>query len=59
MPRCDACDVRIAEGRQWIELTHNYPRMRFDSSFCSAECATTYLDSGLFEADLQALCDAE
>jgi hypothetical protein len=32
--------------------------MRFESDFCSADCAKSYLDDGLFEDDLDALRDA-
>lgn len=59
MPRCDRCDERIEEQAQWIQLTHNYPRMHFESDFCSAACAKSYLDDGLFEEDLESLRDAD
>ncbi|WP_255148757.1 hypothetical protein [Halorarius halobius] len=47
MPRCARCEAEFSPTGEWIEVTHNHAHMRFDSAFCSPECAVTYLENGL------------
>jgi hypothetical protein len=47
MPRCARCAEQFTRTGEWIELTHNHTHMRFESDFCSVDCAIAYLESGL------------
>jgi hypothetical protein len=49
MVRCDRCGSGIDTGSDYIQLCHHHTHMEFESRFCSADCAVSYLEDGLID----------
>jgi hypothetical protein len=47
MARCARCGESFTRTGEWVELTHHHTHMRFESDFCSVDCAVAYLEDGL------------
>lgn len=47
MPQCASCGDRVAASGEHIKLEHHHEHMCFESTFCGADCAMSYLADGL------------
>lgn len=47
MARCARCGGCFSKADEWIRVEHNHSHMRFESGFCSTDCAIDYLEDEL------------